>query len=128
MRAANLVLVPVRPSALDLDSIQATLDLAEIARCPVLGVINHAPHNSSAAEEARSVMMKRGAQVARHIVRQRVAFHHGIAAGMAAQEYEPDGKAATEVAALFQEIEVRLGIAGRPANTSTGTLRNTKAG
>lgn len=128
MRVANLVLVPVRPSALDLDSILATLDLAEIARCPVLGVVNHAPHNGSTAEEARSVMVRRGAQVAQQVIRQRVALHHGIAAGMVAQEYEPDGKAAGEIAALFQEIAAQLGIKGRPANTLTRNPTNTKAG
>jgi chromosome partitioning protein len=128
MRAANLVLVPVRPSALDLDSIQATLDLAEIARCPVLGVVNHAPHNGSTAEEARSVMVKRGVQVAQQVIRQRVALHHGIAAGMVAQEYEPDGKAAVEVAALFQEIATQLGIASLPANRLTRRPIDTEAG
>lgn len=128
MRVANLVLVPVRPSALDLDSIQATLDLAEIARCPILGVINHAPHNGSTAEEARSVMTKRGAPVARQVIRQRVALHHGVAAGMVAQEYEPDGKAAGELAALFQEIASQLGIADMLANTLTCNSTNMKAG
>ena len=128
MRVASLVLVPVRPSALDLDGVQATLDLAEIARCPVLGVVNHASHAGSTAEEARSVMAKRGVQVARQVVRQRVALHHGTAAGMVAQEYEPDGKAAAEVAALFQEIADRLGIASRRANTHARIQADTGTG
>lgn len=127
MRAADLVLVPVRPSALDLDSVLATLDLAEIARCPVLGVINQAPHNGLTADEARSVLAKRGAPVARQIIRQRVALYHGIAAGMTAQEYEPDGKAAGEVAALFQEIAARLGIIGKLVNRQTGLPANKEA-
>jgi chromosome partitioning protein len=127
MRAADLVLVPVRPSALDLDSVLATLDLAEIARCPVLGVINQAPHNGLTADEARSVLAKRGAPVARQVIRQRVALHHGIAAGMTAQEYEPDGKAAGEVAALFQEIAARLGITDKLANRQTGLPANREA-
>lgn len=128
MRAADLVLVPVRPSALDLDSIMATLDLAEIARCPVLGVINHASHNGPSADEARSVMVKRGAQVAQQVIRQRVALHHGVAAGLTAQEYEPDGKAAGEIAALFLEVVAQLRVVSEPANRRTVQPANTKAG
>jgi len=128
MRAADLVLVPVRPSALDLDSIMATLDLAEIARCPVLSVINHASHNGPSADEARSVMVKRGAQVAQQVIRQRVALHHGVAAGLTAQEYEPDGKAAGEIAALFLEVVAQLRVVSEPANRRTVQPANTKAG
>ena len=117
MRAADLVLVPVRPSALDLDGVQATLDLAEIARRPVLGVVNHAAVHGATAAEARAVLTKRGAPVAEQVIRQRVALQHGVAAGQAAQEYEPDGKAAGEIAALFDEVALRLGLTGQQVNT-----------
>ena len=120
MRAADLVLVPVRPSALDLDGVQATLDLAEIARKPVLGVVNHAAVHGATAAEARAVLTQRGSQVAIQIIRQRVALQHGIAAGQVAQEYEPYGKAAREIAALFDEVAQRLRLAVEKANTLTG--------
>lgn len=49
-----------------------------------------------------------GTDVAAAVISQRVALSHAIIAGKTVSEYEPNGKAAAEIAALSREIEGRL--------------------
>ena len=49
-----------------------------------------------------------GATIAETVVSQRVALGHAIMTGQTVGEYEPDGRAAAEIAALWAEIEARL--------------------
>jgi chromosome partitioning protein len=103
-RAANLVLVPCRPSILDLDAIRATLELCEIAKRPAVVVLNAAPIRSRVVDEARDAIVKRGGQVAEAIVRERVAFRHALIDGRVAGEYEPYGAAAREISDLVDTL------------------------
>jgi chromosome partitioning protein len=45
-----------------------------------------------------------GAQVAPHQLSQRAAFAHSVIDGRTAQEFEPEGRASEEVAALFEWV------------------------
>lgn len=113
MRVADLVVVPTRPGPLDLAAVATTLELAErIGKAP-LAVINHAPPRTGAAEpaivtEARTALAQMGATVARTVVANRVSMSHAILTGSTVNEHEPGGKAATEVEALWREIEAAL--------------------
>lgn len=100
-RAADLILIPCRPASFDLDAIEATRDLAAIAKKPAWVVLSSAPTRSAIVEEARSGLEKQGARVAPQIIHQRVAYQYSVIDGRTATEYEPEGKAAEEVAALF---------------------------
>jgi chromosome partitioning protein len=55
-------------------------------------------------EEARSVLEGQGVQVCKTIVMQRVAYSHAVIDGSCVHEYEPEGKAAREIAALYNEL------------------------
>lgn len=100
-RAADLVLIPCRPASFDLDAIEATCDLADIAKKPAWVVLNAAPIRSGIVDEARKGLEAQGRKVAPQVVHVRVAFSHGVIDGRTAQELEPDGKAAEEIQALF---------------------------
>lgn len=100
-RAADLILIPCRPASFDLDAIEATRDLAAIAKKPAWVVLSSAPTRSAIVEEARSGLEQQGARVAPQIIHQRVAYQYSVIDGRTAPEYEPEGKAAEEVAALF---------------------------
>jgi chromosome partitioning protein len=100
-RAAGLVLVPCRPSILDLDAIEATLDLCQLARKEALVVLNAAPVRSRVVDDAQEAIQRLGGKVASAIVHERVAFRHALVDGRVAQEYEPGGTAAAEIGALF---------------------------
>ena len=113
MRVADLVIVPTRPGPFDLAAVAATLDLARSIGKTPLAVINHAPPQIAASEpsivtEARQALQDMEADVAAAIISQRVALSHAIIAGLTVAEFEPGGKAAAEIAALWREIERRL--------------------
>ena len=113
MRVADLVVVPTRPGPFDLAAVATTLDLAQrVGRVPV-AVINHAPPRTGVGEpaivaEARETLVRMGAKVARAVVSQRVAMSHAVIAGQTVNEYEPDGRAALEVQALWGELQQEM--------------------
>jgi chromosome partitioning protein len=106
-RIADLVLVPCRPSIIDLDAIGATLDLCQLAKRPAVVVLNAAPVRSRVVDEANAAVRKLGGKVAAVIVRERVAFRHALVNGGVAQEFEPGGAAALEIAALYDLLTRR---------------------
>jgi chromosome partitioning protein len=98
---ADLVLIPCRAATFDLEAIQATLTLAELAKKPSYVVLNAIPPRSGIGREAAEGLMAQGARVAPAMLSQRAAFAHGVIDGRTAQEFEPGGKAAEEVEMLY---------------------------
>ena len=120
-RAADLILIPCRPAAFDLEAIEATRDLATIAKKPAWIVLSSAPTRSAIVEEARRGLEADGSRVAPQVIHQRVAYSYAVIDGRSASEYEPDGKAAEEVAALFAWACEQVGLpAGGPDNKTAG--------
>ena len=109
-KAADLVLIPCRPSQFDIEAIGATLDLCEMARRPALVVLNAAPVRSRVVEESREAMEGRGAKVCPVIVRERVAFRHCMPDGRVAGELDPEGTAAQEIKELYEAVSASLNI------------------
>ncbi len=101
-RAADLVLIPCRAAAFDLEAIETTLMLAKAALKPAYVVLNAVPPRSGVGREAAEGLVARGAQVAPHQLTHRAAFAHGVIDGRSAQEFEPNGKAADEIEALYE--------------------------
>ncbi len=112
-RAADLILIPCRPAAFDLEAIEATRDLAAIAKKPAFVVLNSAPIRSAITEEARQGLEAQGAKVCPHVLFVRVAYAHSVIDGRTALEFEPDGKAAEEVRALFKWAGQHVGLPTR---------------
>lgn len=100
-RAADLVLIPCRPSAADLAAIGATIDLARVAGKAPSAVLNAAPVRNPLVDEAREAITRYGIGLAPAVVHQRLDHVHAFTAGLAAPELAPRGKAAAEVNALF---------------------------
>jgi chromosome partitioning protein len=100
--AADLVLIPCRAGILDLRAIGATARLAKIAGKPAHVVLNSMPPRASnIIADAREAVAVHGLSVAPVTIQQRVAYAHALTAGQTAQEYEPEGKAAEEIAELY---------------------------
>jgi chromosome partitioning protein len=102
-RAADFILIPCRPAAFDLEAIEATIDLARIARKPFAVVLNAAPHQGGGlvTEARKGIESMWSASVCPITLHARVAFSHSVIDGRSALEFEPDGKAADEVRKLF---------------------------
>ena len=103
-KAADLVVIPCRPSILDLEAIAATLELVSITRVPVLAVLNAVIPHISDTDKAEEAINKMGAAVCPVRINRRVAFSRALTLGETAQEYEPSGRAAAEIAGLFQRV------------------------
>ena len=123
-RIADLVLVPCSPNAFDLHSIRTTADLTRFAAKPAFAVFNAGPIAAPRLyAETTELVTEIGLQVAPVRLSERAAFRHATGSGQAAQEIEPDGKAAAEVAALWRWIFEQVSMpprqrAGTPAQVT----------
>ena len=113
VRAADLVVIPCRAAAFDLEAIETTLMLSKIATKPAYVVLNAVPPRSGIGKEAAEGLTARGARVAPHQLTHRAAFAHGVIDGRTAQEFEPTGKAAEEVDALYKWLCGTVGMSTR---------------
>ena len=106
-RAATLVLIPCRPAVFDLRAVASSGDISALAGTPAVAVLNAVPPRGPLADEAQDAIRSYGLPVAPARIGHRVAFVHSATAGQAAGEYEPDGLAAREIAALYDWMTER---------------------
>src|ERR1700759_1210838 len=104
-RAADLVLIPCRPSTFDIAAISATLDLCKLANKQSVVVINAAPIRSRVTVEPEAAIAEKGGTVSAVVIRQRVAFQHCMIDGRTAAEFEPGGAAALEITQLLADLK-----------------------
>lgn len=99
---ADIILIPCRPRPFDLHAIQTTAGLALGTSIPAFVIFNAGPPRGTTAYiEAAEVAKLIGFSVAPVHVTERAAFHVATRDGRAAQEIEPEGKAAAEVSAVW---------------------------
>lgn len=103
---ADIVLAPVQPSIVDLDAVDATVDVCKLANVPVLFVLNRVPTQGQEVAGTEEAIRKRGMTVSAVRWGERKAFKYPFMRGLVAQEVEPESKAAAEVRALFDELRV----------------------
>lgn len=98
---ADLVLIPCRPSLIDLDAIKRTAQLISSTGKSGYVVLNAAPPTATALlEDARTLVEASGLKVARAVLRERSAYRAAWPYGLGVIEHEPAGKAAQEIAFL----------------------------
>jgi len=107
-RAADLILIPCRPAAFDLNAIATTLNLAAVAQKPAYVLLNAVPPLGRVGEEARSALRGGGVLVAPPVLHLLVAFSHAVNDGRTAQEFQPGSKAAMEVHRLFAWVSKQI--------------------
>lgn len=118
-RAADLVLIPCRPRAFDLHAIRLTASLIEMTRTPAFAVFNGGhPATVRGYEEPAEIVAALGLSVAPIHLADRGPYHQATMTGQAAQEIEPDGRAAEEVQALWAWLCQQAGL---PVRAHTGT-------
>jgi len=103
---ADLALIPVRATALDLDALDDFGDLLRVAGDPpAYVVLNAVPPVGKSHESARLVIeQKHHLQVCSTVLCQRAAFAAAMINGQTATEYEPEGKAAGEIEGLYNLV------------------------
>jgi chromosome partitioning protein len=103
-KAADLVLIPCRASALDLHAIAASVEIVEIARSPAaMFVINCVrPGDKSLPNEAETALQKHEIPVCPLRITLRSDCIHALSSGQSIVEFSPDGAAADEIRQLFK--------------------------
>lgn len=113
-RVADLILIPCRPRAFDLDAIETTADLVKASGKPAFVVFTAGPQRAiHLYREAAEIVAGFGLSVAPVVMSERAAYHHATGAGRTAPEIEPDGRAAEEVAALWAWVRQRANVSTR---------------
>jgi chromosome partitioning protein len=107
---ADAILIPCRPSALDLDAIGASVRIARSAGKLGFVVINAAPVQGSEVDEMRQALTVAGVEVSPIVLHHRKAYSARMQEGRTASEIEPKGKAAEETRALFLWICEKVGM------------------
>lgn len=105
-RAADLLLIPCRPRAFDLDAIQTTAELAKASGKPAFVIFMAGPPRAPVLyADAGQLVRQFGLQIAPTVLPDRAAFHHSTEQGKTAGEIEPGGRAAGEVTALWGWVQ-----------------------
>lgn len=112
-RAADLILIPVRPSFVDLAATGATVEVVKAARTPACIVLNTCPPRIGAGEagivtEARRALADYRLPIIAPTVGERVSLRHALASGQAVAEFDPASKGAAEIALLARFVELQL--------------------
>ena len=107
---ADLALVPLRPSILDLRAVQDTLTIITATRTPALLVLNSCIPPTAAGEAPGTLDARKAlaAPVAETSLAQRLDFARALNAGEAVTEAAPDSRAAAEIARLWDEVKERI--------------------
>ena len=113
-RAADLILIPCRPRAFDLDAVQTTADLVRASGKPAFVIFSAGPQRApNLYREAAEVVSGYGLKVAPVALSERAAYHHAAAEGKTAQECDPEGRAALEVAELWKWVAQHASVLAR---------------
>jgi chromosome partitioning protein len=102
---ADLVLIPCRPAAFDVAAIPTTLDILKLARTKDRAAIllNAVPPQGRIADEAAAGLAVLATVAPVRLVH-RAAYSHAVNDGRSVEEFEPHGKAAEEIRALYRWI------------------------
>jgi chromosome partitioning protein len=109
VRVADLVLVPVQPSPMDLWATRPTLDLAAREKRKVLLVLNRVPSRTKLGEAVQAKVRELGAPVAVSEIGNRTGFAAAMMEGRTVLSDARRGRAQEEIEALAAEVLARLG-------------------
>jgi len=104
VRAADLVVVPVQPSPMDLWATQGTLDLVKKEQRSALIVLNRVPARANLTDQMRQRIAELGQRCAGTAIGSRVALASSLLEGRGIGEAAPSSTAGLEIAALADEI------------------------
>ena len=115
-QAADLVLIPCRTAILDLEAITDTLNFIRTTGTPACVVLNAVAPLGQDAAQAAEALTGLAVEVCPVRLGNRVAFARALITGQAAQEFEPGGKAASEIELLHEFISNRVSLCTPSSN------------
>ena len=106
--AADLVLVPIQPTPVDLWATEQTIRLAEREDTPAVLILNRVPPRAALTEEMSQAIESSGYPALHARLGNRTAYAASMGSGHTVQETAPSGKAACEINALIEELAKRF--------------------
>jgi len=115
LELANLALMPLRPSAFDVDAIGATATLVRATAVPAAAwIINACPPRAPEVAQTRAVLREYEFPIAGELGERR-AYRRAVSTGRSVIEFEPNGSAAEEIRSLWSWCHATM----RPVNHET---------
>lgn len=108
VRAVDLVAIPVRPTAFDIAAAGSAVDIVKAAGVRAVFVLSACPFRAPEIAETRTVLAEYGLPISPIEIIDRRAFARAVATGRAVTEFESDGKAATEIRALWAWLKEHM--------------------
>ena len=108
IKAADFCVVPCRPSPADMKATPPTVETIRRLGQPAFFVLTQTPPKSFRIREAERGLSVLGTVCSIPIV-SRAVYQDAQGAGLGVTEYEPEGKAAMEIRALWDWIQKKIG-------------------
>jgi len=105
--AADLCLIPARPSPADIEAAHSTLYTVRKLKKEFAFVLNQTPARTGRPSHVAAALNGYGVLALPYIV-QRNDHQDSLGAGLSVSEFAPDGKAAEEVRALWRWVKGKL--------------------
>lgn len=121
-RAADLILVALQPSLIDLKTMGATLDIIRLAGGRLTrAILTRVKPTGTRHEDTTTWLVEQGVEVCPVMLGERVTYQDAYAQGLAVSEAEPHGKAALEIREVYLYISTLLNLpTTRIANNEEG--------
>ena len=111
-RAADIILIPLQPSLIDLKTLGATLEIIRLAGSkPARALLTRVRSAGTRHEETTVWLQSQGVEVLPPSLGERVTYQDAYAQGLGVLEAEPAGKAAEEIRQVYLYISGLLGLA-----------------
>ena len=107
-RAADLVVIPCRPTAFDLAAAEGAVRIVKATAVKAVFVLSACPFRAPEIAEAREALGRYGLLVAPTEITDRRAFARAVATGRAVTEFEGGGRAAHEIRALWAWLQEQM--------------------
>lgn len=108
-KAADFVLMPLQPQLYDIETLASLKDVLTLAGNPPAAVfVNRAPTQGKRHTETQEAATAQGFTVCPVVIFARAAHGDAGNIGQAAAEYDPNGKAAQEMAELYAYSSIAL--------------------
>ena len=108
--AADFIIIPVRPTALDLHTANRAAAVATAAGKPYGFILNGCPARAVEIPEAHAILATLGGVVCPITIGERRAYARALGAGLAVTEFAAPSKAAAEIRALWAWIGAQADI------------------
>ncbi|WP_417684322.1 ParA family partition ATPase [Roseibium sp.] len=108
MEAADLVVVPIQPTPVDLWATEQTIRLAEREDTPAILILNRVPPRAALTGEMADAIAASGYSTLTARLGNRTGYASSMGSGHTVMETQPTGKAAQEVDALIAELRKQI--------------------